>query len=83
MFKILGAYMNPTGIYCMPIGAENRYRLYKNPDARGLFIKAQQASTVQERAALFKQMGDYVILDKTPHLSWSRRIKALIKGIKK
>ncbi len=74
--------MNPTGIYCMP-GAENRYRLYKNPDASELFIKAQHASTVQERAALFKQMGDYEILDKTPHLPCMQRIKTFIKGIKK
>ena len=80
MFEILSVYMNPTGIYCMA-GAENRYRLYKNPDARDLFIKAQNAKTIQERANLFKQMGEYDILDKTPHLSYVQKIKTFIKGI--
>ena len=81
MFKILNAYMNPKGTYILTNGTANLYRIYKNPKAKDLFIKAQKAETVEERAKLFEEMGEYKVVNENPKQHKPSRILQFIKGI--
>ena len=64
MFKILDAYMRPSGLRgCTNL---NLYRVYKNPEARDLYLKAQWESAQFQRADLYAKMGEYELVDETP-----------------
>ena len=81
MFKIKNVYMNPRGIYVLTEGTANLYRIYKNPEARDLFIKAQSAKTVEERKKLFDAMGEYEVVNEKPKLHSKNRLIQFLKGI--
>jgi hypothetical protein len=81
MFKIKNVYMNPKGMYTMTEGTANLYRIYKNPSAKDLFIRAQKASTVEERKRLFDEMGEYEIVNETPKPRHKNRFIQFLKGI--
>lgn len=81
MFKILSTKINPTGTYSVATGTTKIYRVYKNPNARDLYIKAQNAATVEERTKLFEQMGDYEIVTKKEKTRSNNRIMQYLKGI--
>ena len=80
MFKIKSAYINPTGQYSMASIASNLYRVYKNPNARDLFIKAQKADTVKEREKLFNEMGEYKIVVEKEKRQSNNRLMQFLKG---
>ena len=81
MFKILNAYMNPSGMYCLTKGTASLYRIYKNPHAKDLFIKAQKAETVEERIKLFQEMGEYKVVNEAPKTPRRNRLIQFLKGI--
>jgi len=81
MFKILNIYMNPSGKYVLTRGTENIYRVYKNPNAKDLFIKAQNAKTIEERKKFFDMMGEYEIVNETPKVRHRTRLKQYLKGL--
>lgn len=81
MFKIKNAYMNPNGMYTMTEGTANLYRIYKNPKAKDLFIKAKKAETVEERIKLFEEMGEYKIVNEKPKTRRNYRFLQFLKGI--
>ena len=81
MFKILNAYMNPSGRYILTEGTANLYRIYKNPNAKDLFIKAQKAETVEERKKLFEEMGEYKLVNKKPKPQKQNRLMQFLKGL--
>ena len=81
MFKILNAYMNPQGTYTLTKGTEHLYRVYKNPKAKDLFIKAQNAETVEERQRLFDMMGEYKVVNKAPKHRKPSIFWQLLKGL--
>ena len=81
MFKIKNTYMNPNGLYSVTKGTENLYRIYKNPNAKDLFIKAQKAKSVEERKILFEQMGEYEVVNESPKQHNKSRILQFLKGL--
>lgn len=81
MFKILNTYMNPNGRYTITEGTAYLYRIYKNPNAKDLFIKAQNAKTVEERIKLFDEMGEYEVINEKPKKQRESRIIQFLKGI--
>ena len=80
-FKILNAYMNPNGTYPITEGTKNLYRIYKNPKARDLYIKAQDAKTVEERQKLFDMMGEYKVVNEAPKQRKASLFWSLMKGL--
>ena len=81
MFKILNAYMNPKGTYILTEGTAKLYRIYKNPKAKDLFIKAQNAKTVEERKNLFNAMGEYEVVNEAPKMKHKNRLTQFLKGL--
>ena len=81
MFKILNTYMNPNGTYTITEGTSKLYRVYKNPNARDLFMKAQKAETVEERKKLFEQMGEYQIVNENQKTHHRNRVIQFLKGL--
>ena len=81
MFKIKSVYINPTGSYSMTKEHCNLYRVYKNPQAKDLFIKAQKAETVEERTKLFEEMGEYKLVTEVEKKSNKSRFVQFLKGI--
>lgn len=81
MFKIQSIYINPPGISTVTKGAAKIFRIYKNPKARDLFIKSQKAKTVEERAKLLEQMGDYTIVTESEKNTHKNRFMQFIKGL--
>ena len=81
MFKIKSVLINPTGTYSMKKETANLYRIYKNPNAKDLFIKAQNAETIEERRRLFDEMGEYEIVNETPKKRCRNRVIQFLKGI--
>ena len=81
MFKIKNTYMNPNGLYSVTKGTENLYRIYKNPNAKDLFVKAQKAETVEEKRTLFEQMGEYEVVNESPKQHHKNRILQFLKGL--
>ena len=81
MFKIKSIYVNPTGLYSATKVHCNLYRIYKNPKAKDLFIKAQKAETVEERAKLLKEMGEYKLVTESEKKSSKSRFVQFLKGI--
>ena len=73
--------MNPRGKYSMTDATANVYRVYRNANAKDLYIKAQKAATTEERKRLFDEMGDYEIIDKTPKKKRKNRFLQFLKGI--
>ena len=73
--------MNPSGRYTLTEGTANLYRIYKNPNAKDLFIKAQKAETVEERKKLFEEMGDYKVVNESPRMRRRNRVIQFLKGI--
>ncbi len=81
MFKILSSYINPTKNITLPKGCANIYRIYKNPKAKDLFIKAQKSDSVDERKKIFEEMGDFeIVVEKEKHFSKNRLIQ-FFKGL--
>ena len=81
MFKIKSVYINPTKIYPKIAEHCNLYRVYKNPEAKDLFIKAQNAKTVEERAKLFEEMGEYNLVTEPEKKSHRHRLIQFIRGL--
>lgn len=81
MFRILNAYMCPNGTYAITEGTKNLYRVYKNPKAKDLFLKAQKAETVEERQKLFDMMGEYKLVNKKPKYRKQNILWSLLKGL--
>ena len=81
MFKIKSVEINPARIYTKANEHSNLYRVYKNPQAKDLFIKAQKAETVEERAKLFKEMGEYDLVTEPEKKSHKSRVIQFLKGI--
>lgn len=81
MFKIKSIYINPVRLYSLTKAHCNLYRVYKNPEAKDLFIKAQKAETVEERAKLFKEMGEYKLVTEPEKKSHRHRLVQFIRGL--
>ena len=81
MFKIKSIYINPIGTSSVHKGAADIYRIYKNPNAKELYLKAQSAKTVEERTKLFEQMGEYDISIRHPKNESKNRFIQFLKGI--
>jgi len=81
MFKIESIYINPSGKYSLPKSMTNIYRVYKNPNAKDLFLKAQKAESEEERAKLFEAMGEYEIVRETPKKYTNNRLIQFLKGL--
>ena len=81
MFKIQSFYINPSGIYNVNERNKYLYRVYKNPNAKDLFIKAQNSTSVEERAKLFAEMGDYKLVDELPKTHSKNRLMQFLKGL--
>ena len=81
MFKVKNIYMNPNGTYPVTEGTANLYRIYKNPKAKDLFIKARSAATVEERKRLFDEMGEYKIINKKPKRNKNGLLVQLLRAL--
>ena len=81
MFKIKSCYINPNGKCSMAYKASNLYRIYKNSNAKDLFMKAQKAETVEERTKLFEQMGEYKLVTEVPKKQIGGLFMQLLKGL--
>ena len=81
MFKIQSIYINPTGTSSIIRGSAKVFRLYKNPEAKDLFIKAQNTKSVEEREKLFNQMGDYDIVIEKEKQPSNNRFMQFMKGL--
>lgn len=64
MFKILDSYMQSSGLR----NGLNPYlyRIYKNPEARNIYLRSQWADSFEERKYILKKMGEYTLVDETP-----------------
>lgn len=81
MFKILSTYINPSGNYTIPRGCANIYRIYKNPKAKDLFLKAQNSDSVEERKKIFEEMGEYKVVTEKRKTQSKNRLNQFFKGI--
>ena len=81
MFKILSSYINPSGNYPIPRGCANIYRIYKNPKAKDLFLKAQNSDSVEERKKIFEEMGEYNVVTEKRKTQSKNRLNQFFKGI--
>ena len=81
MFKILSTHINPSSTYKTPNGAAKIYRIYKNPQAKDLFIKAKEAKTAEERQKLINEMGEYDIVTEKEKMPSRNRFVQLLKGL--
>ena len=73
--------MNPSGKYSVTAETTNLYRIYKNPKAKDLFIKAQKAETAEERRKLFDEMGEYKVVNENPKKRGKTRLMQFLKGL--
>ena len=83
MFKINSVYMNPQVNHSMTLKTSNLYRVYKNPNAKDLFIKAQNAKSAEERAKLFEEMGEYELVTEQSKTLSRCRLFQFLKGLLK
>ena len=81
MFKILSTEINPTRIHSIKEGTAKIYRVYKNPNAKDLFIKAQNTSSLEEREKLLRQMGNYDIVVEKEKQPSKNRFMQFLKGL--
>lgn len=81
MFKIKCLYFNSVRTYSKTKNFCNLYRVYKNPKAKDLFLKAQQTKSLEEREKLYKEMGDYTLLTEPEKKSSKNRFLQFIKGL--
>jgi hypothetical protein len=81
MFKILSTDINSSRIHTIKSGTAKIYRVYKNPNAKDLFIKAQNTSSQEERTKLFEQMGDYDIVVEKEKQPSKNRLMQFLKGL--
>lgn len=81
MFKIKSVEINSTGNYLKANGYSNLYRVYKNSQAKDLFMKAKKAKTSQEREKLFIEMGEYKLVTETEKKYGRGRLLQFLKGL--
>ena len=63
MFKVFDMYMRPNGLSSKNYSL---YRIYKKPEAKELFMKAQTTDSITEKTKLYEKMGEYdIFVDKT------------------
>ena len=81
MFRVLSTKINPSKISSIYNGCAKIYRVYKNPNAKDLFLKAQKAETAEEKAMLLEKMGDYNVVTEKNERHSKNRLMQFLKGL--